>query len=261
MKIRTIFLLFIIASCYSLWIMSCKHDMIEIDDDLMPIDTMPVDTMPSDTMTMDTTVVDTMGNDVPCDPDIVYFETDILPLLNSNCAFSGCHDAASAEDGVVLETYESVIATADVEPFNLEDSEIYEVLIDDDLGDRMPPSPTPPLDQDQIQLIALWILQGGENLFCNPDLEPCDSESVSYSTTVEPIVSLYCVGCHSGNPPSGGIDLSTYSGLKTVADAGRLVGAISWEDDYENMPRNGDQLPNCELDQIKAWVEEGALNN
>ena len=246
MKIKTFFLFFALAICYSLLITSCKHDIINIDDDMMPIDTM---------------LVDTMGNDVPCDPDIVYFETDILPLLNSSCAFSGCHDAASAEDGVVLETYETVIATADVEPFNLEDSEIYEVLVDDDIDERMPPSSTSPLDQNQIELIALWILQGAENLFCDPELEPCDTEAVSYSTTVEPIISLHCVGCHSGNPPAGGIDLSSYTGVKEVADLGSLVGTISWDAAFSNMPQNADQLPTCEIDQIKSWVEDGALNN
>jgi len=134
-----------------------------MDDDMMPIDTMMVDTIP----------VDTMPDGVPCDPQVIYFNQDVLPILNSNCAFSGCHDAASAEDGVILESYEDVIATADVEPFNLDDSEIYEVLVDDDLDDRMPPPPTAALSSDQIQIIAQWILQGGENLECDPALSDC----------------------------------------------------------------------------------------
>lgn len=256
MTTRTIIIGFAIGSIFSFWMMSCEHEPMLIEEEMMPVDTMTIDTM-----TVDTSTVDTTSNGVPCDPDVIYFETDILPLLHSNCAFSGCHDAASAEDGVILESYETVIATADVEPFNLDDSEIYEVLVDDDIGDRMPPSPTPPLSQDKIQLIALWILQGGQNLTCDPDLEPCDAESVSYSMTVEPIISLYCEGCHSGNPPSGGIDLSTYDGLKGIADNGKLVGAISWDAGFENMPKNADQLPSCEIDQIKSWVDAGALNN
>lgn len=256
MKIRTVILFISIAGMLSIWMMSCKHEAIVMDDDMMPIDTIPIDTM-----TIDTNTVDTTNTSVPCDPDVVYFETDILPLLNSNCAFSGCHDAASAEDGVILESYESVIATADVEPFNLDDSEIYEVLVDDDIGDRMPPSPTAPLDQNQIQLIAVWILQGAENLVCDPSLEPCDTDDISFAAIVKPIIDLKCVGCHSGNPPSGGIDLSTYNGVKAIADNGSLTGSISWETAYENMPRNGDQLPDCEIDQIKSWVDAGALNN
>lgn len=255
MKVKII-ILFLLIGAISIWTSSCKHDSFIMDDDMLPMDTIPVDT----TMT-DTTMVDTTMNGVPCDPDLVYFELEILPLLNSNCAFSGCHDAASAEDGVILESYETVMATADVEPYNLNDSEIYEVLVDDDIDDRMPPSPTAPLTSDQIQLIGTWILQGAENLECDPSLEGCDTEEVSFAETVMPIIDLTCAGCHSGNVPSGGIDLTTYDGVKEVAENGNLVGAISWDSNFSNMPQGGDQLSDCIIDQIKSWVDAGALNN
>jgi len=231
---------------------SCKHSpLVPIDDDMMPIDTTVVDTMP----------VDTMPTGTPCDPQVIYFNQDVLPILNSNCAFSGCHDMASAEDGVILETYEDVIATADVEPFNLDDSEIYEVLVDLDEDERMPPAPTTRLSSDQIQIIAQWILQGAENLECDLSLSECDSTEVSFSNDIQPVIISFCQGCHSGSVPSGGIDLATYDGVKSVADDGRLVGAVSWAQDFEQMPQGGDQLPDCTIAQITAWVEEGALNN
>ena len=227
---------------------SCEHSpIIPMDDDMMPIDTMDVDTMP----------VDTMPTGVPCDPQLIYFNQDVLPILNSNCAFSGCHDAASAEDGVVLESYEDVIATADVEPFNLDDSEIYEVLIDNDIDERMPPLPTSALSSEQIQIIAQWILQGGENLECDPSLSDCDSTDVSFSNIVQPIIASHCQGCHSGSVPSGGIDLADYNGVKTVADNGTLLGAISWESGFENMPQGGDQLSDCSIAKIKSWLDDG----
>jgi uncharacterized membrane protein len=250
MKIKAAILLLLFGAM-NLWMTSCKHSPIAIDDDMMPIDTMPDDTM----------TIDTSGNGVPCDPNVIYFETDILPLLQSNCAFSGCHDAASAEDGVVLISYETVMATGDVEPFDLSDSELYEVLVEGDIDKRMPPSPTPALNQDKIQLIAQWILQGAENLACDPDLEPCETDNVSFASFVKPILDLYCVGCHSGNPPSGGIDLSNYQGVKAVADNGSLIGAINWTAGFSKMPKNGDQLPDCEIDKIKSWVDAGALDN
>ena len=118
---------------------SCKHEPIIEEVEMNPIDTT---SNPPDTMTVDTMTVDTTNMGVPCDPDVIYFDLDVLPLLLSNCAFSGCHDAASHQDGVILESYETVIQTADVEPFNLGDSEIYEVLVDTDLDEIMPPPPT-----------------------------------------------------------------------------------------------------------------------
>ena len=233
---------------------SCKHD--PILDDLDPIDTT---TNPPDTMTMDTTNMDTTG--VPCDPGVVYFDNDVLPILQSNCAFSGCHDAASAEDGVILESYESVIETADVEPFNLNDSELYEVLVDTDLDERMPPVPTPALSQSQINIIATWILQGAEDLECDPNAMGCDTADVSFSGFVKPLLENNCHGCHSGASPSGGIDLSTHANIEVVANNGKLYGAIAHEAGFKPMPQNGDQLDDCDIDKIKSWIDSGALDN
>src|SRR5690349_8075119 len=38
------------------------------------------------------------------------FERDILPIFQSNCAKSGCHDAASAQDGYVFTSYQTITA-------------------------------------------------------------------------------------------------------------------------------------------------------
>ena len=65
---------------------SCKHVPL-FDDIIDSVDTTsnPIDTMP----------VDKTG--IPCDPDVIYFEQDVLPMLICNCAFSGCHAAALAQ--------------------------------------------------------------------------------------------------------------------------------------------------------------------
>jgi uncharacterized membrane protein len=212
---------------------------------------------PIDTTSKDTTVV----APVPCEDNIIYFEKDILPLLRSNCTFSGCHDAASAQDGVILESYASVIQTADVEAFNLEDSEIYEVLVDNDLDERMPPSPRSALDADKINLIAEWILQGAQDLTCDTNLGGCDTTQVSFSTFVKPLLDATCVGCHSGPGASGGINLSGYANTETVANSGKLFGAINHEMGFQAMPQGGNKLAQCDIDQIKAWIDAGAKNN
>lgn len=233
---------------------ACKHSPI-IGDEMIPVDTveMPVDTMENP--------IDTMVVVEPCDSNVVYFDMEILPILISNCAFSGCHDPASAEDGVILDSYENVMATADVEPFDLQHSEIYEVLTEDDEDKRMPPPPTARLDQDKIQLIAKWILQGAEDLECDPDAEGCDVDDMSFMMDIVPILDTYCVGCHSGNVPSGGISLDNHAGVKVVADNGKLFGAINWNEGFVPMPQGGEKLPDCSIDKIKSWIDAGALDN
>ena len=234
---------------------ACKHAPTVVgDDEFFPPDTtdMPTDTMPDpvDTSTL-----------VPCESDVVYFKYDVLPIFVSNCAFSGCHDAASAEDGVILTNYADAVATADVEPFDLGDSELYEVITEDDPDKRMPPPPAAPLTQAQIQVISAWILQGAQDLDCDPEAGECDTDNVSYAQTVRPVIQTHCQGCHSGNPPAGGIDLSTHAGVETVADNGRLYGAIAHLDGFSPMPQGGNKLPDCTIEQIESWVNAGAPNN
>lgn len=104
----------------------------------------------------------------PCHPDTVYFNRDVLPLLLSSCAYSGCHDAATALDGVILNNYENVIQTADVRPGNPNGSDLYEVLIEDNPSKRMPLGQDP-WSNDKIELVRKWILQGAKNLSCDEE--------------------------------------------------------------------------------------------
>jgi len=225
---------------------SCKHDPL-FDQDLPPVDTTG-------------NPVDTTVQGIPCDPDKIYFDLDVLPILLSNCAFSGCHDAASAQDGVILTNYENVMATADVRPFDLEGSDLHEVLVEDDPDKRMPYQ-LPPLGQAQIQIIEKWILQGAKNLKCDPDAGACDTVNVSYAQTIAPVIEAHCKGCHSGSAPSGGIDLASWQGVKTVALNGKLYGAISWASGAPKMPQGGNKLPDCTIAQFKSWIGAGAPQN
>ena len=229
----------------------CRHEpfMMAEDDDFMPIDTTGVDTMG----------VDTTG--VPCDSTKIYFERQILPILRSSCAFSGCHDAASAQDGVILDNYEDVVRTGDVRPFDLSGSDLYEVLVDDDNDDRMPPAPRSRLPASQINLIATWILEGAENLSCDETNQGCQTTDISFSAVVKPIIEANCQGCHSGGSPSGGINLSSYVGIKARADSGQLLGSIDWQAGFSQMPQGGPKLDQCKIDQIATWVGDGALEN
>jgi len=260
-KIKYSFPIWILGFAIWLSLPSCQHEPLFDEPIMNPIDTIPIDTMPIDTMPIDTTIVDTTIILMPCDSNVIYFEQDVLPILISNCAFSGCHDAASAEDGVILESYETVIETADVEPFNLNDSEIWEVLVDNDLDERMPPVPTPALSQTQISAITAWILQGALNLECDESIGECDTDNVSFSAFVKPIIESHCQGCHSGNTPSGGIDLTTHSNIQIYANNGRLHGAIAHQAGFSPMPQGGAKLDDCTIEKIKSWIDSGALDN
>jgi hypothetical protein len=226
---------------------SCTHEPIFMEE--MEID--PIDSMLTDTM---------LPMDF-CYPDTVYFSNQILPILKSNCALSGCHDAYSATEGIILEDYASVISTGDIKAFNLDDSKIYKVIRDDDPDDVMPPPPAVSLNSDQIDLIAKWILQGAKDLDCDENAGGCNLENVGFSGFVFPLIQSYCFGCHSGNFPNAGIRLENYNDISLYAKNGVLMGAIGWNNGFVNMPYNQDKLDACTIDKIQAWINDGAQDN
>jgi mono/diheme cytochrome c family protein len=204
------------------------------------------------------------GGGIPCDPDTIYFQNDVLPLLQSSCGVAGCHDQQSAQDGVILTSYQAVMQTAGVVPFDPLESEIYEVITENDPDKRMPPPPSAPLNTDQINLIYKWIAQGALNNYC--EQEECDSLNVTFSGTVFPIIQNNCYGCHSGSNPGGGISLTNYNQVKAqasipVGSPGSLLGAITWANGNIPMPQNGSQLSECNIAQIRKWINDGMPDN
>lgn len=90
----------------------------------------------------------------------VCFEAEILPIFQTNCALSGCHDAQSHEEGYILTDYQHIIAKEGVKPGNAKDSKIYESITGN--GEESMP-PDAPLTDRQVTLIRVWIDQGAEN--------------------------------------------------------------------------------------------------
>lgn len=201
---------------------------------------------------------------IPCDPDTVYFQNTVLPLLQSSCGSTGCHDPATAEHGVILTSYQYVMQTTEVNPGEPWDSEIWDVIENDFQSNRMPPPPAPPLNQDQKDVIYNWILQGAFNNYC--DQEECDSINVTFNEIVFPIVQNSCYGCHSGSNPSGGISLTNYDQIKSAASIpsgspGSFIGSIIHATGNIPMPENGAQLSDCKIAQIRKWISDGMPDN
>lgn len=192
-----------------------------------------------------------------CSADTVYFQQSVLPLITSNCAMSGCHDAISKKDGVILTDYTNIIR--EVKVSNPTSSDLYKCL--NETGeDRMPPAPAAEFSLTQKSLVLKWIQQGAKNNSCS-NTANCDTVNVTYSATVAPVLKTYCVGCHSAASPSAGIDLSTYAVVKVQAANGRLVGSITHAVGYKPMPSATSKLGSCEINQIQAWITKGMLNN
>jgi hypothetical protein len=229
---------------------ACDHDMILVDPN--PIDTMHVDTMPSDTLRF-------------CDPDTIYFEKDVLPIVLSSCGMALCHDAVTKKAGYQYTSYETIMATGRVVPFDLQASEFYQkmivtVIIDD--TDVMPPSPRGPISDTNISVIRRWIEQGAQDLVCMEDTVCTVPAPVSFAQDVFPVINKYCKGCHSGTHPWGDRYLRNYSDIKPIATPnGLLLSVINHEDGFPQMPNTLGKLDSCIIATITQWVNDGASNN
>ena len=189
-------------------------------------------------------------NDKPCDPDSVYFSNTILPLFVSNCAKSGCHDAITREEDLVLNSYNNIMASGEITPGNPNDGDIMKMIKSTQANKIMPPPPNSPLTPQQINQLSVWISQGAKNNNCNS----CDTTAVGYANKIKPLLDLKCKGCHNATLSSGGVNLETYASTVGVAQSGALHGAVKQIAPYKSMPQGGQKLPACEIDQIGIWI-------
>ena len=205
----------------------------------------PVDT----THTTDTTqdVVDTS----------VCFQRDILPMLQSNCAISGCHNAASAHKGYVYTTYATIMAKGII-PGNINSSATYTYC----LSGKMPKSPVPAFDSTKLSLLRRWIINGAhDDTDC---IVNCDTTKFTFAATIVPLLSANCYSCHATSSAAsvgGNIILDTYTGVLTQAQNGKLLGDLNHAQGYNYMPLGGTQLSECKITQVSKWIAAGAQNN
>lgn len=190
-----------------------------------------------------------------CSADTVYFVNDVLPLLQSNCAMSGCHDNASSADGVRMTDYRNIMD--EVDAYDAAGSKLYRVINRTD-NERMPPPPRAPFTAAQKALIQKWINQGARNNSC---LNRCNASVFTYSGAVRPLIESKCLGCHGATAPSAGVNLSDYTNTRIWALNGRLYGSIAHQSGFSPMPKNSPKLSDCEIQQVQQWVQAGALNN
>ncbi len=116
-------------------------------------------------------------------PGAPKFSSQVAPILKTNCALAGCHDAIKKEHGLdysaaPAEVYGMLVnriaadhcngdaAVTRVMPGQPQNS--YLMMLLDDIGrcdevPRMPPSPRLPLTPTELQLIRDWITAGAKN--------------------------------------------------------------------------------------------------
>lgn len=80
------------------------------------------------------------------------YSVEIKPILDGSCAISGCHDATSAQNGIILSSY----ATAAAESLN----ERFLGSIQHKRGFKSMPEEAARLSDENIELITCWVQSG-----------------------------------------------------------------------------------------------------
>ncbi|QEC68546.1 hypothetical protein FRZ67_14985 [Panacibacter ginsenosidivorans] len=231
---KKMFLLFIITAGL---LFACKHQVIGPQDN-------------GNGGITDTTGNNDGGSDTS---SVICFEAEVLPIFQSSCAKSGCHDPSSKAEGYVLNSYQNIMKRG-IKAGNPDGSKIYQVIV----NGEMPPAGEPNLTIDQVATIKQWILEGANN---TTGCSGCDTSIYTYSGAVNGIMQNNCVACHSASLKNGGVDLSTYNGVKSAAVAGKLMGTITHSTGYVAMPQGAAKLGDCEIKQIQKWIDSGTPNN
>jgi mono/diheme cytochrome c family protein len=119
-------------------------------------------------------------------------------------------------------------------------------------------------------ILIVWALLATSCYYDNeealyPELDDtCDSANPTYAISVKGILDTYCMSCHnSGNAAGlgGSVNLEGYAQVKIFADNGRLLGAISHDSGYAQMPKGSSKLSDCQIETIANWISAGANNN
>lgn len=190
-------------------------------------------------------------------PDVC-FETEVLPVMTTYCSTTGCHNATDREAGYDFTTYNGIMRGVQAgQPGRSSIIASMKGISEESMPPRNHPQPS----ADQIATISAWVKSGAANT-TNCGGSTCDTTAaVTYSADVQPMLTTYCIGCHSGSFPSGGLDLSDFATVQTNALNGRIPGSISGNPSYISMPPGSSLVSACDISKVERWVAAGALPN
>lgn len=89
----------------------------------------------------------------------------------------------------------------------------------------------------------------------------CDTNGVSFSTFVHPLLQDNCGQCHNASVPTAGISVEDYAAVIAAHNSGRFVGSIKHANGFSPMPQGAPKLSDCAIEKVEAWIADGAPDN
>lgn len=100
-------------------------------------------------------------------------------------------------------------------------------------------------------------------LSCSKDEDTkadCSGTSPTYTSDIAPIINLSCAisGCHTAIFPADGLDLSTYSKVKSASLNGKVLQSIKHLSGVKAMPQDAAKLSVDKITKVECWIQAGA---
>ena len=87
----------------------------------------------------------------------------------------------------------------------------------------------------------------------------CDTAGITYDDDIKSLFSG-CQGssCHGSG---SGREMTDYTTTKAYAEQGRILGALNRDAGFSPMPKNGAKFSQCNIDKVKAWIDNDFPEN
>lgn len=219
----------------------------------------------------------------------VSFEKEVAPIITAKCL--NCHGQNNPRGMLSLYSYALMGRGGGSGPLliprNPQRSHIMARIMTDDAQARMPKGGTK-LTDAEINIIGRWVAGGapfdgtdptamiGDSAAEKPEpkapvkvVMADGSETVSFKDDVAPWLVNVCLGCHSGNNPRGGYNLTTFETLLQGGDTGDtvipgdpdnsyIVDLVLRQDPLKMPAGNMVRIKRSQAVALETWIKEGA---
>ena len=186
-------------------------------------------------------------------PDVC-FQENVLPIFVSHCSTVGCHNSIDQVAGYDFSNYGGIMKA--VVANHPQQSKAYTLV--SGANPSMPPGGASKLSKKELNYIKIWIKMGAKN---SSNCSNCDTTSFTFSRRIQPLMNLWCTGCHSEANAGGGYDLTNYAGVAAVAGSSQLLASVQHLAGYVAMPNSNNKLSDCDIKAIEKWIAAGYLDN
>ncbi len=194
------------------------------------------------------------------------FERDVLPIVTAKCL--SCHGGNSMV-GLDLRAAASIFRGSHNGPVLVKGSAEESLLYKKVSSRMMPPEAFKrPLTEAQIETIRLWI-EGGAVSDAAAEIALSEEQVAKFENEALPVFKERCLACHTGEQPTGGLDLSTLESLLKGSDNGPVIAEGSADSSIlirkvaakaMPPPGAGPPLNEQQIEQLRHWVDTSTFD-